>query len=143
MNDGEGSVFLTDQGGANMKFDGAGNVVHNANNDSTKTVGNNKTDKIGNNKELKVGKNHTAKVGAKHTTDVGKGNSVLTMDKDGVIDLSGNTSIKLKVSETSYIEIKSGKIIIKSDEIEVQGSGSAKAVFNGNTAITGKDVFIN
>lgn len=53
LDDGAGSVYLTDQGGANMKFDGAGNVVHNANNDSTKTVGNDKTDKVGNNKSWK------------------------------------------------------------------------------------------
>jgi uncharacterized protein involved in type VI secretion and phage assembly len=36
---GAGSMNLKDQGGANMFFDGAGNVVHNANNNSTKTVG--------------------------------------------------------------------------------------------------------
>jgi uncharacterized protein involved in type VI secretion and phage assembly len=89
LDDGAGSVFLTDQGGANMKFDGAGNVVHNANNDSTKTVGNNKTDKIGNNKKLEVGCDHIADVGNTHKVEVGKGKSVFTMDNTGTIDLTG------------------------------------------------------
>ncbi len=38
LNDGEGSVFLTDQGGANMKFDGAGNAHTNANNNKIVNV---------------------------------------------------------------------------------------------------------
>lgn len=141
LNDGEGSVYLTDQGGANMKFDGAGNVIHHANNDSSKTVGNNKTDKIGNNKELKVGNNHSCEVGSQHKTDVGKGNSCLTMDKDGVIDLTGTNKVTLKVG-ASYIEITGSKISISSPEVDINGGG-ATANFKKKTTIKGSQVDIN
>ncbi|WP_294208597.1 phage baseplate assembly protein V [uncultured Chryseobacterium sp.] len=134
LNDGEGSVFLTDQGGAHMKFDGAGNAVTNANNNKTVTVGN----------------DNTVNAGSKHCTDVGKGQSILTMDKNGVIDLNGATKVTLKVGE-SYIEINAEKIIVYSKDIEVtgqsssivKGSGSSKIVLKGDTKITGSQVDIN
>ncbi|WP_410495164.1 type VI secretion system Vgr family protein [Chryseobacterium sp. SNU WT5] len=143
LHDGEGSVFLTDKGGANMKFDGAGNATTNANND--------KIVNVGNNNEKTVTNNNTTNVGCKHTTDVGKGKSILTMGNDGVIDLSGNTSVKIKVSDSSYIEITDCKIMIYSDEIEVngitsskiKGSSPAEAIFNGTTIITGSQIIEN
>ena len=149
LNDGEGSVSITDQGGANMKFDGAGNVIYNANNDSTKTIGNNKTDKVGNDKQLKVGNNHKCEVGTKHKTDVGKCNSCLTMDKDGVIDLSGARNITIKVSD-SKIELTPSSINLISktikingiSEVDVNGAG-ATANFKRKTMIKGTQVDIN
>ncbi|SHK45766.1 type VI secretion system Vgr family protein [Chryseobacterium polytrichastri] len=134
LHDGEGSVFLTDQGGVNMKFDGAGNATTNANNNKTVTVGN----------------NNTVNAGAKHCTDVGEGQSVLTLDKDGVINLNGAQKVTLRVGD-SYIEITGEKIVVSSKDIEingqssstVKGSGSAKAVFKGDTMITGGQVDIN
>ncbi len=141
LDDGAGSVFLTDQGGANMKFDGAGNVVHNANNDSTKTVGNNKTDKIGNNKKLEVGCDHIADVGNTHKVEVGKGKSVFTMDNTGTIDLTGVKQVKLKVGNSEII-ITSDKISITGAEVDIK-AGEATANFKGNTKITGGQVDIN
>ncbi|WP_294219549.1 phage baseplate assembly protein V [uncultured Chryseobacterium sp.] len=135
LNDGEGSVFLTDQGGAHMKFDGAGNAVTNANNNKTVTVGN----------------DNTVNAGSKHCTDVGKGQSILTMDKNGVIDLNGATKVTLKVGE-SYIEITGTAITIKSDTVNVEGGtltnvgktgGSPGMVVNSNVTITGEQVDIN
>ncbi|WP_294236662.1 type VI secretion system Vgr family protein [uncultured Chryseobacterium sp.] len=142
LNDGEGSVFLTDQGGANMKFDGAGNVVHNANNDSTKTVGNNKTDKVGNNKKLEVGCDHIADIGNTHKVEVGKGQSVFTMDNTGTIDLTGVKQIKLKVGSSEII-ITESKISVTSPIVEIKGSGSSKAIFNGSTTIEGSQIIEN
>lgn len=139
---GAGSMNLKDQGGANMLFDGAGNVVHNANNNSTKTVGNDKTDKVGNNKKLQVGCDHIADVGNTHKVSVGDGNSVFTMDNTGTIDLTGIKEVKLKVGSSEII-ITSTKITITSAEVEVKGTGSAKAIFNGSTIITGTSVDIN
>ncbi|WP_394665138.1 type VI secretion system Vgr family protein [uncultured Chryseobacterium sp.] len=141
LDDGAGSVFLTDQGGANMKFDGAGNVVHNANNDSTKTVGNNKTDKVGNNKKLEVGCDHIADVGNTHKVEVGKGKSVFTMDNTGTIDLTGVKQVKLKVGNSEII-ITSDKISITGAEVDIK-AGEATANFKGNTKITGGQVDIN
>lgn len=131
---GAGSMNLKDQGGANMFFDGAGNSETNANN----------------NKTVNVGNNNNVNAGTKHCTDVGKGQSVLTMGKDGVIDLSGAQKVTLKVGN-SFIEITGEKIVISSTDIEVtgsssstvKGSGSAKAVFKGNTTITGDKVVEN
>jgi len=131
---GAGSMNLKDQGGANMFFDGAGNSETNANN----------------NKTVNVGNNNNVNAGTKHCTDVGKGQSVLTMGKDGIIDLSGAQKVTLKVGN-SFIEITGEKIVISSTDIEitasssstVKGSGSAKAVFKGNTTITGDKVVEN
>lgn len=138
---GAGSMNLKDQGGAHMFFDGAGNVVHNANNDSTKTVGNNKTDKVGNNKKLEVGCDHIADVGNTHKVVVGKDQSVFTMDNTGTIDLTGVKQIKLKVG-SSEIVITSDKISITSAEVDIKGGG-ATANFKGSTKITGTQVDIN
>jgi uncharacterized protein involved in type VI secretion and phage assembly len=131
---GAGSMNLKDQGGANMFFDGAGNSETNANN----------------NKTVNVGNNNNVNAGTKHCTDVGEGQSVLTMGKDGIIDLSGAQKVTLKVGN-SFIEITGEKIVISSTDIEVtasssstvKGSGSAKAVFKGNTTITGDKVVEN
>jgi type VI secretion system secreted protein VgrG len=125
-----------------MFFDGAGNVAHNANNDSTKTVGNDKTDKIGNNKKLEVGCDHIADVGNTHKVSVGGENSVFKMDNAGVIDLTGIDKITLKVG-SSEIVITGTKITVTSAEVEIKGTGAAKAVFNGSTTITGTTVEIN
>ncbi|AZB28180.1 type VI secretion system Vgr family protein [Chryseobacterium balustinum] len=141
LDDGAGSVYLTDQGGANMKFDGAGNVVHHANNDSTKTIGNDKTDKIGNNKKLEVGCDHIADVGNTHKVAVGGENSVLMMDKDGNIDLTGIKQITLKVG-SSEIKITTNKITITSEEVDINGGG-ATANLKKKTVIKGTTVDIN
>lgn len=142
LNDGEGSVFLTDQGGANMKFDGAGNATTNANNDKTVTVGN----------------NNCVNAGAKHSTDVGEGQSVLTMDKDGVIDLNGAQKVTLRVGN-SYIEITGTSITVHSKNIKVEGEttkvigstttqvgradGAPGMIVNSNVKIKGGQVDIN
>jgi type VI secretion system secreted protein VgrG len=141
LDDGAGSVYLTDQGGANMKFDGAGNVVHHANNDSTKTIGNDKTDKIGNNKKLEVGCDHIADVGNTHKVAVGGENSVFKMDNTGTIDLTGIKQITLKVG-SSEIKITTNKITITSEEVDINGGG-ATANLKKKTVIKGTTVDIN
>lgn len=132
---GAGSMNLKDQGGANMFFDGAGNAETNANN----------------NKTVNVGKNNTVNAGTKHCTDVGKGQSILTMGKDGIIDLSGAQKVTLKVGE-SYIEITGSSITVKSATVNIEGTsttnvgktaGSPGMVVNSNVTITGGKVDIN
>lgn len=100
LDDGAGSVFLTDQGGANMKFDGAGNAMTNANNDKTVTVGNNNTVKAGNTNMINVG-------------DA----SILQMDKTGKVSLTANTEFKIVVGASTIIIDKTGKITINGKEI--------------------------
>ncbi|WP_185133775.1 type VI secretion system Vgr family protein [Chryseobacterium indologenes] len=116
LNDGEGSVFLTDQGGVNMKFDGAGN----ADTKATK------------NKSVTVGEKNTVTVGDTHKTDVGDGKSVLMMGKDGVIDLSSLEKLTLKVGDNS-LEISTAGIKVNGAKIEITGEGSW----------SGGNVFIN
>ncbi|MDR2235562.1 MAG: phage baseplate assembly protein V [Chryseobacterium sp.] len=132
---GAGSMNLKDQGGANMFFDGAGNAETNANN----------------NKIVNVGNSNTVNAGAKHCTDVGKGQSILTMGKDGVIDLSGAQKVTLKVGE-SYIEITGSSITVKSKTVNIEGTsttnvgktaGSPGMVVNSNVTIKGGQVDIN
>jgi len=126
MNDKDGSVFMSDKGGADMKFDGAGNATTNAN------------------------VNHDVNAGSQHKTKVGKeGESTLTMNAAGVIDLSGKSKVTIKVSETSFIEITGTSITVKSDNVIVSGkdtidiSSKNNHIGGGPTKIDGGDVFIN
>ncbi|PWN61992.1 type VI secretion system Vgr family protein [Chryseobacterium oncorhynchi] len=136
-------IEIKDRNGNHVTLSGTGNIKTEVSNDSAEEIGNDSTVKIGN--------NSTVNVKSKSTHTVGENQSVLTMGSDGVIDLSGKKSVKIKVSDTSYIEITSNKIIIESDVIEIKGknsssingSGNAKAVFNGSTVIEGKPVDIN
>ena len=136
-------IEIKDRNGNHVTLSGTGNIKTEVSNDSV--------EKIGNESTVKIGNNSTVNVKSKSTHTVGESKSVLTMGSDGVIDLSGKKSVKIKVSDTSYIEITSTKIIIESDVIEIKGknsssingSGNAKAVFNGSTVIEGKPVDIN
>jgi type VI secretion system secreted protein VgrG len=134
LNDSEGSVLLTDKGGADMKFDGAGNVVKNTN------------------------KNHTNNTGDVHTINVGKGSeSVLKMDKGGNIEITAKTNLKITVGNTSF-EMKSDGTIIAGGKIIAIGASEAIAIASpeGSIQVIGKnnhiagvtkldngDVFIN
>ena len=93
LNDG-GGMMIRDKNGNHVTLSGDGDITTQVSNDNTENIGN----------------NHTTNVKTKSTTNVGENQSVLTMGNDGVIDLSGKTSVKIKVSETSYIEITSGQI---------------------------------
>ena len=93
LNDAKGSVTLHDKGGVNMNFDGGGNL-------ST-------TSKI----------SHTVNSGEIAKINVGGKKdsppmSALTMDNQGVIDLTGQKSITLKVGDSSLIMSADGNITI-------------------------------
>ena len=66
--------------------------------------------------------NQTLATRASATTTVGKDASVLKMDKDGVIKLSGHKKIKLKIDENTYIEMSTGKISLHAENIECEGT---------------------
>ncbi|AZA82588.1 Vgr family protein [Chryseobacterium lactis] len=140
---GAGSMNLKDQGGANMFFDGSGNAETNANNNKLVNVGNDNTKNVNN--------NNTTNVGCKHTTDVGKGQSILTMGSDGVIDLNGAAKVTLKVG-TSSIEITKDTITVKADTVKIEGksltnigreNGTPGMVIDDNVTIKGGQVDIN
>lgn len=126
LNDGEGSVFLTDQGGANMKFDGAGNALTNANNDKTVTVGNNNTVKAGNTSMINVG-------------DA----SVLQMDKTGKVSLTANTEFKIVVGASTIVIDKEGKITINGKEIIIDAKKSIHLSSKDETKIGSKKIDIS
>ncbi|GAA5089364.1 hypothetical protein GCM10023210_14100 [Chryseobacterium ginsengisoli] len=123
MNDKDGSLHMQDNGGVSMKFDGGGNAS---------TI---------------AKSNHHVNAGSKHATDVGKGASALSMDSDGVIDLSGKTKVTIKVGGSSII-IDGSSITISSGKVVVKGKSSidlssAKNHIGGETKLDGGDVFIN
>jgi type VI secretion system secreted protein VgrG len=78
MNDKDGSVHITDKGGADTMMDGAGNIVTNANENSTLNAGNQSSINVG------------AKEGAPPQAFV-------TMDAGGNIVIDGKTSINIRV----------------------------------------------
>ncbi len=145
LDDGAGSVFLTDQGGANMKFDGAGNATTNANND--------KTVKVGNNNTVNTGSKNTINVGSK---DGGGSNSMFSMDKAGNISLECDTNVTIKTGASSITLKSDGTIILSGKIIGIGGEGiglsaskgidvssPANHIGGGQTKIDGGDAFIN
>jgi type VI secretion system secreted protein VgrG len=132
MNDKDGSVYMTDKGGANSLMDGAGNIVTNANVNST----------------LNAGINSAINAGAQSEINVGKGQSVVTMDKGGNIVITAKTNLKINVG-ASVLEMKSdGTIIINGKAIGIGATEVTQIVapnnrINGITKIDGGDVFIN
>ncbi|MDV7697953.1 phage baseplate assembly protein V [Chryseobacterium soli] len=143
LDDGAGSVFLTDKGGANMKFDGSGNAA---------TVAN---------------AAHSISAGSTHTTGVGgkkdsPPQSLLHMDASGNIILDGKTSITFKVGGNSITISKdgivtsvgegkiestatAGPVTIKSTSADASFSGSTDTKIGGGTTtfVTGGEVEIN
>lgn len=117
LDDSDGSVTLNDKGGVSMNFDGGGNATTKARSDIHTHAGN------------------LAK------TNVGNGNSVLTMNKDGIIDLSSQEKITLKVGG-STITITSNNIKLESPTVDIDGSGGTIHA-EGFVQVDGGDVFIN
>ncbi|MCY0976722.1 phage baseplate assembly protein V [Chryseobacterium wangxinyae] len=131
LDDGAGSVFLTDQGGANMKFDGAGNATTNTNNDKTVTVGNNNA--------VNVTNNNTIKAGNTNMIDVG-GNSVFQMDKSGNVSFTATTEFKIVVGASTIVIDKTGMITINGKEIKVDATQSINLSATNETTVGGKNV---
>jgi uncharacterized protein involved in type VI secretion and phage assembly len=89
MNDKKGSMYMSDKGGANSLMDGAGNIVTNANVNSTLNAGNQSSINVG------------GKEGAPPQ-------AYLTMDAGGNIVLDGKTSITIKVGGNVITITKEG-----------------------------------
>ena len=117
LDDSDGSVTLHDHGGVNMNFDGRGNASTTANSAVRVSAG----------KQVK--------------TDVGNGQSVLTMGKDGIIDLSGHKKITFKVG-SSTITITADNIKLESSTVDIDGGGGTIHA-DGIVEVDGGDVFIN
>lgn len=145
LNDQDGSVYLTDQGGANMLFDGGGNATTNVNSDHT----------------VNAGSNHTVNAGSTSTINVGGGkgaaNSRLSMNNGGEITMESKANITFKTGDSSITLKSDGTILLQGKVIGVgadQGIGlSAKQgidvsspanhIGGGPTKIDGGDAFIN
>lgn len=121
LDDSDGSVTLNDKKQKNKKsvelaFDGKGNSTITAN------------------------ATHNVKAGTKISFDAGAdketpdGKSYLKMDSEGVIDLSGNTRITIKVGE-SKIEIDNTTITLNAQNILVQGSNATRLGTGGQQGI--------
>jgi type VI secretion system secreted protein VgrG len=89
MNDKNGSMYLSDKGGANSLMDGAGNITTNANVNSTVNAGN----------------QASINVGAK---DDAPPTAFVTMDAAGNIIIDGKTSITIKVGGNIITITKEG-----------------------------------
>jgi hypothetical protein len=101
LNDKEGSVYLTDHGGVNMKFDGGGNATTNANSNHT----------------VNAGSTNVINVGAKENTPP---QSLLKMDAAGNIVLDGKTSITFQVGGNKIVISKEG-VVITAAEGKIEG----------------------
>ena len=90
--------------------------------------------------------NQTLATRASATTTVGQDASVLRMDKDGNIDLSGHTKVRISINESTYIQLTDGEIDIISPVVKVISSDVTQ-ISNTNGDDTGvivnTDVTIN
>ncbi|EFB32705.1 hypothetical protein HMPREF0971_00937, partial [Segatella oris F0302] len=117
-------------------------------------------DKGGVNMDFDGGGHYLLEAGSKTTTSVGKGEkSILTMDSEGVIDLSGEKKISIKVgdnileinSEDNSISLTAKVIKITASQSITIGNGQKKAdtlsgiaiTQAGNVDIVGNPVNIN
>ena len=116
LDDSDGSVTLHDKGGVSMNFDGAGNA--------TTTTAN----------------NHQVYVGSQYSANIAKGVSTLTMDSNGVIDLSGNSKVTIKVGASS-IELTQNDISISGTTIKMIGDNNIITGLS-NTKIDGSSANI-
>jgi len=117
-------------------------------------------DKGGVNMNFDGGGHYLLEAGSKTTTSVGKGGkNILTMDSEGVIDLSGEKKISIKVgdnileinSEDNSISLTAKVIKITATQSITIGNGQKKAdtlsgiaiTQTGNVDIVGNPVNIN
>ncbi|WP_419868495.1 type VI secretion system Vgr family protein [Chryseobacterium sp. CT-SW4] len=142
-------IELNDGGGITMKDRSGNHVILSGDGDITTTVSNNAKEKIG--------ADHTMDIGSSLTVNVGGENAVLKMNKDGNVNVTCKTEIKLETGSSSITLKKDGTIDIKGKKITIDGSDSvkitskdvdingngAKANFNSKTTITGSSVDIN
>ena len=119
LDDSKGSVYISDKGTSNIKFDGAGNATTNANV----------------NHNINAGNKHSIKVGA---TKEQPPQTTLAMNADGSIVLDGKTSITLKVDENTITLNKEGiKISSAQGTIDLETLvGALKIVSAGALDIT-------
>ncbi len=101
------------------------------------------------------GGNTSVATDVSHTTTVGKESSVLKMDKDGNIELTGKEKLTITIGESSITMLKDGTITLKGKAITTEGEDigvgahNSIAIFSknnhiaGNTKMDGGDVFIN
>ena len=134
LDDSAGSVTLHDKGGVSMNFDGDGNSKLTSK--ATHTVN------AGDNASINVG---TAEKGQSAP-------SCLRMDSAGNIKLKGSSNIRLEIDENTYIDLTSGKIIIKAATVSVVGTtsaaigsdeGTSKGLKADNTGVTIKGGGLN
>lgn len=146
LNDGAG-IEIKDRNGNHVTLSGTGDV--------TTEVSNNSTEKIGVDQTVNVGTSSTINIGSK---DGGGANSVLKMDSCGNVSITCDEEIKFVTGKSSITLKKDGNIIIKGENIKVDGAetlfmiskntdirgdGCAHANFNKNVVITGEQVDIN
>jgi uncharacterized protein (DUF2345 family) len=109
MNDGDGSVTLTDKKGSDSKITMDGN------------------------------KNITVESGSSSSVNVGGGQSIVKMDSEGNISMTGTKNISLAVGG-SLIEMTEKEISISGENVNIYGS---KNHIKGNSTLNGGKVIIN
>lgn len=143
LNDNDGSVHITDKGGADTMMDGSGNIVTNANVNST----------------LNAGSQAAINVGAK---DGGPAQALITMDAAGNIVIDGKTSITIKVGNNIITISKDGinttaavgnikttadigavNVSAAAGEMTLHSKAAFKAGSSATLSITGAEVQIN
>lgn len=141
MNDKDGSVFMSDKGGANTMMDGAGNITTNANLNSILNAGAMAA--------LNVGGQPGAPPQAAVTMDAGGnividgktsitikvGGNVITINKDGISINAANGNITTKAASGKYVLSSKSMMKISTDAILTITGGPKAVISSGSTHV--------
>lgn len=120
-NDADGSYYVSDKGGVNMTFNGAGGAT------------------------IRAEKTNLHKTGEKHTINVGEDDCLLEMDNAGNITLEGKAKITIKTGSSSIIMDNAGNITIEGTNVKVIGKSDTevgKKGANPGMKVTGTTVIL-
>ena len=138
LNDQDGSVFLADKGGANMKFDGAGNSTTNADSNHTVNAGSSNLINVGGKEGeapssmLKMDADGNVVIDAKSSIKLKVGENILSIDKEGLIKINGK-NIK-QTAENKY-DMQAKKVFQKADGANFKIDSDQNVVISGGNEV--------
>lgn len=133
MNDKDGSVFMSDKGGANSLMDGAGNIVTNAAVKTTVNVGGTKDAPP--QSVMTMDAEGNIVIDGKTSITIKVGGNVITITKDGITTTAAEGDIKTDASSGKFSLHSASEMDVTTDA-DLTITGGPKAVISsGNTNV--------